>query len=586
MDSLFKIKIVRNVLRCDTNGFISQKDAPFDFNTKSKNRFITLGKDKTSSLKISTPVCDSLIDCFIKFEELTDIVHNELHEIDELIWASSNYDNDGSVDKQNLSSIKINFALNKNTYKIIKEKFENAPKTLPRAYTKLVVRLTAPNSLLIKRFGKVQVQIINTEDSEYLKISHIPINSYSRCGISYRDIRYIMTLIFSELIDEEDLEKVNEAFLIEDNSKIEHSDKKVDYKDINNLSYDEILKLSKEHSENGYNERYRLKHYPKLLAEAACVIKDALLMGIDYKILNEDTSFAKFMYKDHEEFIIEGNRTDRDSYIFPIVTDDKMVSKNIMKDAGLNVPEAYNLNKNMSKLEKDYYLNKYYNKCVVIKPRNTNQGTGITVFKEPATKEQIDDAVKYAFKFDDDVLVEQFIKGMEYRFLVVNGKCVSICHRRAASVVGDGKSTIKQLIELKNKEPWHALTYTPVKTDPPVEEFLNLQGLTYDSVPKKDERIFLRNNSNCSTGGESIDYTYIMPKYFKSIAEKAAHAFKAKVTGVDLIINDMNKKDYSIIEINDDPGYSINEWPYEGKGERVGMSILKLVGFRVDDEKE
>ena len=83
---------------------------------------------------------------------------------------------------------------------------------------------------------------------------------------------------------------------------------------------------------------------------------------------------------------------------------------------------------------------------------------------------------------------------MEYRFLVINGKVLSVCHRRIASVVGDGKSTIEQLIQAKNKEPWHALTGTPVKMDQPVVEFLKLQELTYDSVIPANKRVFLRTN--------------------------------------------------------------------------------------------
>ena len=62
-------------------------------------------------------------------------------------------------------------------------------------------------------------------------------------------------------------------------------------------------------------------------------------------------------------------------------------------------------------------------------------------------------------------------------------------------------------------------------------------------------------------------------------SEKAANVFNAKISGVDIIIDDINSKDYSIIEINDNPGYSINEWPYEGKGEKVGIAILKLLGY-------
>ena len=68
-----------------------------------------------------------------------------------------------------------------------------------------------------------------------------------------------------------------------------------------------------------------------------------------------------------------------------------------------------------------------------------------------------------------------------------------------------------------------------------------------------------------------------MPEYFKKIAEKAGNAFNAKICGVDIIIDDVEKEKYSIIEINDNPGYSINEWPYEGEGEKIGIAILDLL---------
>ena len=96
--------------------------------------------------------------------------------------------------------------------------------------------------------------------------------------------------------------------------------------------------------------------------------------------------------------------------------------------------------------------------------------------------------------------------------------------------------------------------------------------------------MFLRTNSNCSTGGESIDMTPMMPEKFKRIAEKAAKSFDAKICGVDIIIDDVEKDDYSIIEINDNPGYSINQWPYEGKGQKIGLSILKLLKLTQDSK--
>jgi len=340
-----------------------------------------------------------------------------------------------------------------------------------------------------------------------------------------------------------------------------------------------ILKLSNEYNEYAYNQRYCMQKHKKLVAESVAIIKDAIANGIDFEVLNENKSTVEFRGHGNVEFVIEGNKTDRDNYIFPIITDDKYISKQEMKDAGLSVPEAILLDSDMDKQDIEELVSEYYNKKLVVKPRNTNYGTGITVFSKKATKAQILNAIDYAFKFDNNVLIEEYKKGMEYRFLVINGKVLSVCHRRIASVVGDGKSTIKELIQAKNKEPWHELTGTPVKMDQPVVEFLKLQELTYDSVIPANKRVFLRTNSNCSTGGESVDYTDIMPTKFKKIAEKAARVFDAKICGVDIIIDDMEKDEYSIIEINDNPGYSINEWPYEGRGEKIGVAILKLLNL-------
>ena len=105
---------------------------------------------------------------------------------------------------------------------------------------------------------------------------------------------------------------------------------------------------------------------------------------------------------------------------------------------------------------------------------------------------------------------------------------------------------------------------------------LNL-SLAY--IPKEDEVIILRENSNCSTGGESVNMTDKMPERFKKIAEQAAKIFKAKVCGVDIIINDLEKDEYTIIEINDDPGYQVNEWPYEGEETRVGTEVLRMLNL-------
>ena len=375
------------------------------------------------------------------------------------------------------------------------------------------------------------------------------------------------------------LEKLNDKYGLRLQNGLEEIKEKIKNKAFDNINLDKenIIKLAKQYAEEGHNARYCLQKYQKLVAESVVLIKDAISQGIDYEVENESKSIVEFKTRGKEEFVIEGNKTDRDTYIFPIITDDKFTSKEIMKEHGLSVPDAILLEKDMEQEDIEILLKTFYNKPLVVKPRNTNYGTGITVFSKPASKKQVLEAIKYAFEFDNNVLIEEYVKGMEYRFLVVNGKCLSVAHRRIASVVGDGKSTIKELIEAKNKEPWHFLTGTPVKMDEPVVQHLKLQGYNFETVLPKNKRVFLRTNSNCSTGGESIDMTDFMPSYFKKIAEKASRAFEAKICGVDIIIDDVEKEEYSIIEINDNPGYSINEWPYEGEGEKIGIAILKLL---------
>ena len=108
---------------------------------------------------------------------------------------------------------------------------------------------------------------------------------------------------------------------------------------------------------------------------------------------------------------------------------------------------------------------------------------------------------------------------------------------------------------------------------------------TYNGVVPNGKRIFLRTNSNCSTGGESIDYTNIIPAKFKRIAEKASRAFEAKICGVDIIIDDLQGDEYCILETNADPGYDINQWPYEGPDAHIGIEILKMLGLSTEEDE-
>ena len=578
----FNIQIKRDALRVRKDGKNTKLVYPKAFGDKEKNNFIKADQDE-GMLKICTPESNSAQDVYNKLEEITNVVMLETYNNEELLWPAS------SKEEKNLN-VELKLSIDKEYYEELKElEKESIPENLEDAYSVIKENLSKSIVLLKPVFGDIKVKATK----KAIVLENIAINYLSKCGISLDDINILISFIFGALKETnadtlpkmiKALEKNLKSYGLRNKEALKNfASSKMNQKRLLEelkLSEEEIVKIAKVHLEEGYNQRYKICRFDKLVAESVAIIKDAISQGIDYKILNEEKSVVEFSLNGKREFVIEGNKTDRDSYIFPIITDDKFIAKQIMKEASLNVPSAILLEKDMDEEEIEGLVKRFFNTKLVVKPRNTNYGIGITVFSKPATKKQILNAIEYAFKFDTNVLIEEYAKGMEYRFLVIDGKCLSVAHRRIASVVGDGKSTIKELIDAKNKEPWHFLTGTPVKMDEPVVEYLKLQNLTFKSVIEENKRVFLRTNSNCSTGGESVDYTYTMPAKFKKIAEKAARAFNAKICGVDIIIEDFEKDDYSIIEINDNPGYSINEWPYEGEGEKIGLAILDLLDLK------
>ncbi len=568
----YNISIKRDVLRLNKEGKLSRASLPKTIGTN--NKFIK-ETDEKYMIEVETPVSESLNDAYEKLEEIINVVTEELYNKEEVIWAHPDYEKNDVKLAQKVS-VKLSFDdefldefYKKNkTFKIKRDKL----------YEKAKEYIEKNKEAIEKSYGSFKVR----NSSSSITFYGISIDEENRYGVTKDQVYFLIALLFSVLDTEKDelfkkLSKVDKKY----NLKAEEAIKlyKKNHLKVSNYDFNKLLKKSTKYMYDGYMQRYSIQNHDALVAESKVIIKDAIAQGVDYKILNEAKSIVEFYNKGKKEIVIEGNRTNRDCYIFENITNDKYISKQIMKEAGLVVPEAIILYKSMTKADIEELVKPFYNKKIVVKPRNTNYGIGITVFSENATKTQIMNAIEYAFRFDDNILIEQYCKGLEYRFLVINGKCLSVVHRRNASVIGDGKSTIRELIKMKNKEDWHALTGSPIKTDEPVVEYLKIQGLTYDSVIPEGKRITLRSNSNVSTGGESLVFTDIMPDRFKKIAEKASRAFDAKICGVDIIIEDMKKDKYAIIEINDNPGYSINEWPYEGKGEKIGVSILKLLSL-------
>ena len=343
------------------------------------------------------------------------------------------------------------------------------------------------------------------------------------------------------------------------------------------------MELAKKYKEEALREYYSLSAFANMELSTQAVIEDAIKNGIKVDVIDENDQFIRLENKDHIEYVKNGNMTSKDSYISPLIMENKVVTKKVLAEKTFRVPKGYEVSSLDEAIQKFNYIK---NKPIVIKPKSTNFGLGITIFKNGTNSlENYSKAVEFALKEDKDILIEEFIEGTEYRFFVIEGKTEAVLLRVPANVVGDGKHTIRELVEIKNSNPLRGdAKKTPLKKIELGEiEKLQLaeQGLNFDSILPKNEVAYLRENSNISTGGDSVDKTDAVHESYKKLAVEITDAMMAKVCGVDLIIPDIteeiNGENYGVIEANFNPMMMMHIYPHSGKSRRLSLNVLKML---------
>lgn len=254
---------------------------------------------------------------------------------------------------------------------------------------------------------------------------------------------------------------------------------------------------------------------------------------------------------------------------------DKDLTKQILADAGLPVPEG----QVVETAEQAVQAMREIGVPVVIKPLGGNQGKGVTLEIHQAA--EAERAFAIASEFDDRMVVEQFIPGRQYRLCVVNGKLIAAAERIPAYVLGDGQSTIQQLVEQVNRDPQrgdgHEKPLTKIKIDSVALITLSRQGLTPASVPAAGRTVYIRENANLSTGGTAVDVTDIVHPETARMAERAARLIGLDIAGVDLVSTDITRplrESGMIIEINAAPGIRMHHYPAAGKPRDVAAAII------------
>lgn len=355
-------------------------------------------------------------------------------------------------------------------------------------------------------------------------------------------------------------------------------------------SWEQWLQLSIQRANDYYAQAtkapYILDGFEDMELSTQCLIADAIQQGIQVEILDRRDQFLRLTYQGHVEYVREGNITSRDDFISYFKQGNKMVTKQIMAEAGFSVPQSLVLTEmgDVTALSQ-----RLAGQPIVVKPKATNMGIGISIFKHGAEAADLAWALKQAFAADDTVMIESFAKGVEYRFFVLDGETKAVLWRIPANVMGDGMHTIRELVALKNENPLrgenHRTPLTKIQLGEAEQLTLKQQGYGVEDVPPANEQVWLRENSNISTGGDSIDVTSDMDPSYLRLAEAMAQALAVKVTGLDLMIEDRHQPaqitttgaNYTFIESNFNPMMMMHIYPLKGPGRRLTKDMLHFL---------
>jgi cyanophycin synthetase len=331
------------------------------------------------------------------------------------------------------------------------------------------------------------------------------------------------------------------------------------------------------------NDLRELDEDLRLGPSTGSIVDAALARGIPFRRLS-DGSLVQFGWGSKQRRI-QAAETDYSSAIAESIAQDKELSKKLLQAAGVPVP----MGRPVLDAEDAWVAAQEIGLPVVIKPRDGNQGKGVAVNLK--TREEVIAGFNNALEFRDDIMVESYLPGSDYRLLVVGDKMVAAARREPPLVVGDGTSSVRQLVDKVNADPrrgdGHATSLTKIRFDDIALARLKEQGLNADSVPAKGARVVLRNNANLSTGGTATDVTDDVHPEVAARAVMAAQMVGLDVCGVDVVVESVLKpleeQHGGVVEVNAAPGLRMHLQPSFGKGRDVGSAIIDTMFANGED---
>lgn len=324
-------------------------------------------------------------------------------------------------------------------------------------------------------------------------------------------------------------------------------------------------------------ELQRLYNREKLGPSTFAIIKEAKRRNIPYTRLNNDSLWM--LGQGCNQKIICASVASTTSSVAVDLASDKDATRNLLSQSYIPVP-------NGTLIDDITNLEEAINEIgfpLVTKPVNGNHGRGITT--RITTLEQAINGFHAAQKISEEVIVERYIKGTDYRFLVINYKLAAVAKRTPAMVIGNGASTIEELINKTNSNPSrgedHEKILTKIILDAATQSILAEKKLTKDSVLPSGKNLFLKDTANLSSGGTATDVTDLVHPHNVFMAERIARLMNLDICGIDIMAEDITmpitKNNGAVLEVNAGPGLRMHLSPAQGIARNVAAPILNML---------
>lgn len=312
------------------------------------------------------------------------------------------------------------------------------------------------------------------------------------------------------------------------------------------------------------------------------ITQEALKLDYKINILSRDKNLYA-IYKNNKPIFFKSSSIMKDSLVGARIADNKDLLFKVIDEYMPKFPKPKSINLKSNEVIEFKLQKKQLNYPLVAKPTDGTHGDDVIV--NIKNKKQLKIVLNTLFKNHNNIVVQEMLSGDDHRILIIGHKVKAVTKRIPAFIIGNGQKNIKELVEIENKHPMrsdgdHTSPLSQIIINEETNRLLQSINMNINSIPNKDDRIYLKQTANISTGGIGIDCTDKVNLETITLAENLSELLEMNILGIDIITNDISQplnNDSGLIEANSCPGLRMHHFPYKGKSRNVAKEILKLL---------